>query len=337
MPSPPLTWRVTLEHWPYREPFVIARGVLPEAFNLLIEVSDGRHRGRGECEPHESSVERARQAQDELRDWLNNHGATLSQSALQELLPAGPLRNAVDLALWDLAADRLKTSVARLIDLELPKTLPITATLSLAAPDAMAAAARDKAPHAHWLKLKLGSDDGLDAARLNAVRAACPSSRLLVDANGGWTPEQLAALQPVLCAAHVLLLEQPLPPGADAAITTLAGQVPICADESVTDRQSLRRLPAGYSAINIKLDKCGGLTEGLELLREARARNLAVLIGSNGGTSLAAAPAYLLASLADYVDIDSPTLLREDRPAALEFRDGQVTAPTAALWGGAAR
>ena len=327
-------WTVRLEHWRYRRPFIIARGALDAAFNLVVEVQAGGQRGRGEAEPHESDDTLCEAALAAARDVLAGAGERLTRADLAALLPAGAIRNAIDCALWDLAAKERGVAAADLAGIALPPRLPITGTVSFDAPDVMAEEARDKAPHAAILKLKLGEPGEADAARVQAVRAAVPQARLIVDANEGWDRATLTRLAPVLAQAGVEMIEQPLPAGGDAAIAEAASPVMLCADESVTDTASLERLPPGYGMINIKLDKCGGLTEGLRLAQAARARGLAFMVGSNGGTSLAAAPAYLLAATgACYADIDSPLLLAQDRAPGMTFAGGFVHAPISDLWG----
>lgn len=329
-----LTWAARLELWRYRRPFIIARGALEAAVNLVVEVNDGATRGRGEAEPHESNLAISEAALAEASDFLAAHGAGLTRATLAALLPPGAIRNAVDCALWDLEAKQRGTTAAALAAITLPPRLPITGTVSFDDPAVMAAEAREKAPHAGILKIKLGEPGDADAARIAAVRAAVPEARLIADANGGWDMATLTLLAPLLAEAGVEMIEQPLPAGADAAIAEARSPVVLCGDESVTDLASLGRLAAGYGMINIKLDKCGGLTEGIALAAAARARGLAFMVGSNGGTSLAAAPAFVLAAMgACYADIDSPLLLAEDRAPGMRFAGGQVYAPTADLWG----
>lgn len=326
-------WDVRLEYWPYRRAFIIARGALLEAANLVVEVSEGSFRGRGECEPHESDFAIAEQVYELTRKFLSRYGSDLTRASLAEALPAGAMRNAIDCALWDLEAKRAGVSAAELAGLVLPEWLPTTGTVSFDAPQIMAVEAAEKTASASVLKIKLGGERAIDLSRIHAVRAAVPNARLIVDANGGWDVAALKALAPVMAELGVEMIEQPLPPGADAQVADVASPVPLCADESVTDTASLSGLPNGYAMINIKLDKCGGLTEGLALARSAVSQGLNFMVGSNGGTSLAAAPAYLLAAGARYADIDSPLLLARDRIPGLTFASGLVGRPPAALWG----
>jgi L-alanine-DL-glutamate epimerase-like enolase superfamily enzyme len=326
-------WRVRLEFWRYRRPFIIARGALHEAANLVVELSDGVATGRGESEPHESDFDVAESARLEAGRFLAAEAASLSRETLGSRLRPGAVRNAIDCALWDLDAKRAGKRAAELAGLSLPESLAITGTVSCDTPDIMAREAMEKASAASVLKIKLGAGVELDRARMQAVRAAAPDARLIVDANGGWDLATLTALAPFLAGLGVEMIEQPLPAGGDALLAEAKSPTPICADESVTDTASLHSLAAGYSLINIKLDKCGGLTEGLALAKAARAKGLDFMVGSNGGTSLAGAPAYLLAGQARYADIDSPLLLAEDRRPGLTFADGRVHCPPSALWG----
>ena len=326
-------WRVRLERWQYKRPFIIARGALYEAANLVVELSDGAHIGRGEGEPHESDFTIAEAAQQQAQQFLAEKAGGLSRKSLASILGPGAVRNAIDCALWDLDAKRSGVSAAQLSGTCLPAALDITGTVSCDRPETMAAEALDKVPAAAILKIKLGGATELDRRRIEAVRRVVPGARLIVDANGGWDLAALNALAPIMAALGVEMIEQPLPPGEDSRIAEAKSPVSLCADESVTDTASLARLAPGYSLINIKLDKSGGLTEGLALARAAKAMGLDYMVGSNGGTSLAAAPAYLLAAGAKYADIDSPLLLAKDRVPGLLFESGRVHQPPAELWG----
>lgn len=326
-------WQVRLERWRYRRPFIIARGALHDAANLVVELSDGVHRGRGEAEPHESDFSIAEAARLEAERFLAQQARDLSRESLAAALGPGAIRNAIDCAFWDLEAKQSGVRAAARAGLDLPDSLAITGTVSCDTPDVMAAEAVEKAGVASVLKIKLGGSIDLDTARIGAVREAVPQARLIVDANGGWDLAALTAIAPVMAGHGVEMIEQPMPPGGDSQISKARSPVPLCADESVTDTASLARLAPGYSLINIKLDKCGGLTESLALASAARARGLDFMVGSNGGTSLAAAPAYLLAAGARYADIDSPLLLAEDREPGLLFQGGRVHAPRPELWG----
>ena len=245
-------------------------------------------------------------------------------------MPAGAARNALDCALWDYEAKRSSVTAASLAGLASPEPLVTAYTISLGTPEAMAAKAAAAARTMPLLKLKLGGAG--DAERLAQIRAACPNARLIADANEAWTPELLPSLMQAAAAARVELIEQPLPAGADAA---LAGPraVPVCADESVHDRAGLAALASRYDAINIKLDKAGGLTEALALAAQARALGFRIMVGCMVATSLSMAPAILLAQGADWVDLDGPLLLARDRSPALTYDGALVHPPDPALWG----
>jgi L-alanine-DL-glutamate epimerase-like enolase superfamily enzyme len=252
------------------------------------------------------------------------------RDALQRRLPAGAARNALDCALWDFAAKRTGRPVHELIGLAPPVPRITAYTISLDAPDAMAAAAA-AASSRPLLKVKLGRPG--DAERIRAVRAAAPRAELIVDANEGWSGETLADNLAACAAAGVTLLEQPLPAEADDALAHIAHPIPVCADESVHDRASLARLAGKYEAINLKLDKTGGLTEALALAEEAERRGFALMVGCMISTSLAIAPALLVAQKARVVDLDGALLLARDRPNGLHYDESRVFLPSRELWG----
>ena len=322
--KPALTVAAAIETWPIAGQFTIARGAKREAAVVIATVTDGSVTGRGECVPYSRYGETVAGVQAAvLAIKLSDRASLLGQ------MPAGAARNALDCALWDYEAKCAGTSAACLAGLTLG---PVTTayTISLDAPEVMAAKASAAARTMPLLKLKLAGKG--DAERLRQVRSACPSTRLIADANESWTPDLLASLMAVAAETSIELVEQPLPAGADLA---LAGRraVPVCADESVHDRASLEALAGRYDAINIKLDKAGGLTEALALATEARRRNLKVLIGCMVSTSLAMAPAMLLAQDADWVDLDGPLLLASDRTPSLRYDGAIVHPPAAQLWG----
>jgi len=322
--KPALTVAAAIETWPIAGQFTIARGAKREAAVVIATVTDGSVTGRGECVPYSRYGETVAGVQAAvLAIKLSDRASLLGQ------MPAGAARNALDCALWDYEAKCAGTSAACLAGLTLG---PVTTayTISLDAPEVMAAKASAAARTMPLLKLKLAGKG--DAERLRQVRSACPSTRLIADANESWTPDLLASLMAVAAETSIELVEQPLPAGADLA---LAGRraVPVCADESIHDRASLEALLGRYDAINIKLDKAGGLTEALALAAEARRRNLKVLIGCMVSTSLAMAPAMLLAQDADWVDLDGPLLLASDRTPSLRYDGAIVHPPAAQLWG----
>jgi L-alanine-DL-glutamate epimerase-like enolase superfamily enzyme len=256
----------------------------------------------------------------------------VSLADLQGLMPAGVARNALDCAYWDVNAKAAGRAVHELAGLVAPKPRITAYTISLAAPAAMAAAAEQAAARP-LLKVKLGGADGRDGERIAAVRCAAPRVELIVDANEGWTDDNLAQNLAACADAGVTLIEQPLPEGKDAALKAIKRAIPVCADESVHDRASLDALAGKYDAVNVKLDKTGGLTEALALAAEAERRGFAIMVGCMVATSLAMAPALLVAQRARVVDLDGPLLLAKDRTEGLRY-DGSLVHPApAALWG----
>ena len=319
-----------VETFPIAGSFVIARGAKTEARVVVATITDGVATGRGECVPYPrygESVESVVAAIEGVRPAVE-HAPDRGQ--LHDLLPAGAARNALDCALWDLEAKRDGVPAWRSAGLAPPAPAITAFTISVGTPDAMADAAR-KAVARPLLKVKLGGTG--DRERLAAVRAAAPGATLIVDANESWAEDDLVAMI-ACCAEHrVALIEQPLPAGADSALAALPHLVPICADESVHDRHDLAALRGRYDAVNIKLDKAGGLTEALAMVAGAEAAGFAIMIGCMVGTSLAMAPALLLASRAQYVDLDGPLLLARDRPGGLVYEGSTVYPPAPQLWG----
>lgn len=321
---------VSIERWPIRGGFTISRGAKHEAVVVVAAISDGAHQGRGECVPYArygESVEGVAQAIEACGPTI---AKGLKRAGLQALLPSGAARNALDCALWDLEAKISGRSAARLAGVAPLHAVETAFTISLASPDEMAARARD-ASRFPLLKLKLGGEG--DAERLAAVRQAVPTARLIADANEAWRASDLDRLLAAAKAAGVELVEQPLPAGDDAALRHIDRAVPVCADESVHDRASLRDLAERYDAVNIKLDKTGGLTEALATAVEARELGLKIMVGCMVATSLAMAPALLLAQDAHWVDLDGPLLLERDRVPGLTYSSGTVMPVPAALWG----
>ncbi len=314
------------EAWPLAKPFVIARGAKTEANVIVAHVAAGPYRGRGEAVPYARYGETV---EDALRA-LHDASGPLTRVALPALLPAGAARNALDCALWDLEAKIAAQRAWTLAGLPAPQPAMTCYTLSLGTPEQMAADAK-AVPHLKLLKLKLGGDG--DDARLAAVRAARPDARLVADANEAWREDQLMPFLAAAAAAGVELVEQPLPAGADAALAQIARAVPVCADESAHTSADLAALGDRYDAVNIKLDKTGGLTEALQMAKSAQAAGFKIMVGSMVATSLAAAPALLLSGFADWVDLDGPLLLARDREPPLDIADGWISPPTPELWG----
>jgi len=317
---------VTPDVFRLAEVFTISRGSRTEARVLTVRLSDAGVTGWGECVPYARYDETLESVTEEILGLPS----ALSRAALYDLLPAGAARNAVDCALWDLEAKRAGRRVWELAGLARPGPEITAYTLSLDTPDKMRAQA---AKHAHrpLLKIKLGTPD--DMARLEAVRAGAPEARIIIDANEGWSAEVYADLAPHLVRLGVALVEQPLPAGEDEALIGIDRPVPVCADESCHDRDSLKHLRGKYDVVNVKLDKTGGLTEALALRDAARAEGYDVMVGCMVGSSLAMAPATLVAQGALVTDLDGPLLLAEDRPEPLLFDDKGVHPPQAALWG----
>lgn len=314
------------ETFPIAGVFAISRGARTEARVLTAEVHDGGRVGRGECVPYA----RYGETPEAVADAIAGLPRDIDRAALQGLLPAGAARNAVDCALWDLEAKRTGRPVWQLAGLAPPRPVLTAYTLSLGAPEAMRAAAAANA-HRPLLKVKLGASGDLE--RLQAVREGAPAARIIVDANEGWTAADYAALAPALVAAGVELVEQPLPAGADAPLAGLARPLPVCADESCHDRASLAGIVGRYDMVNIKLDKAGGLTEALALAAAARAAGLGVMVGCMVGSSLAMAPAVLVAQGAAIADLDGPLLLAADRAHPLRYDAEGVHPAAPELWG----
>lgn len=321
---------VATERFPIAGTFTISRGSKTEAEVILATIGDGAFAGRGECVPYRrygETMESVAAAIESVREAIEGRA---TRDDLQALLPAGAARNALDCALWDLDAKRTGQGVAGQICTEAPAPLVTAYTLSLGTPEAMAAQARANAQRP-LLKVKIGGDG--DIERIRAVVSAAPDSRIILDANEGWTDENLAENLAAAAALNIALIEQPLPAGRDARLAEIAHPVPICADESVHVAADLPKLKGLYDAVNIKLDKSGGLTAAIELRDRAKAAGMQIMVGCMVGTSLGMAPAVLLAQGADFVDLDGPLLLARDRSPALTYQGSLVSPPEPALWG----
>ena len=317
------------EVWPLKEVFRISRGSRTEARVVLVTVNDGKNTGRGEGVP----ITRYSQSVDSVLAQIESIKGVrdLDRDKLQHLLPPGAARNALDCALWDLEAKRSGKRVWEQANIPIVPEVGTSFTISLDAPDKMAAAAK-AAANAPLLKLKLGGDD-LDLARIEAVHEAAPTARLLIDANESWSPEHYRKIAPALKELGVELIEQPFPANADEVLETLDHPVPVCADESCHTSADLPRLRNRYGMINVKLDKTGGLTEALRLTENARESGFKLLIGCMVCTSLGIAPARLLASAADWIDLDGALLLARDRDHGLGYENGRIGLPSRQLWG----
>jgi L-alanine-DL-glutamate epimerase-like enolase superfamily enzyme len=330
----PLTLALAAERWPIAGSFAISRGSKTEAVVVVAELGDGKACGRGECVPYPRYGESVESVMTQINAMRSQLAAGLDRRALQTAMPPGAARNALDCAFWDIEAKRSGRPVHELAGLAAPHALTTAYTISLGPPAAMAEAAAKAATRA-LLKVKLGGSDehGGDAARIAAVRAAAPKATLIVDANEGWDERNLSPNLAACAQAGVVLVEQPLPDGRDQALAGLKRPIPVCADESAHDRTSLAALVGKYDAVNIKLDKAGGLTEALAMTALAEQAGLAVMAGCMVATSLAMAPAMLLAQSAQYVDLDGALLLARDRRDGLIYRDSLVFPPAPALWG----
>jgi L-alanine-DL-glutamate epimerase-like enolase superfamily enzyme len=341
------------EIFPLNHPFRISRGSRTEAQVVVVTITDGEHIGRGECVP----IKRYKQTSESVLTQIESVKAVrdLDRTKLQQLLEPGAARNAMDCALWDLEAKRSGKRVWEMASVPFIDQVVTCVTISLDTPEKMSASAvafvtdaerqRDgqtregrspdhprRLESRRYLKLKLGGDEP-DLARVEAVRAAAPKARLLIDANESWSPRHYQRIVPALSELGVELIEQPFPADADEVLETLDHRIPVCADESCHTSADLSRLKNRYEAINIKLDKTGGLTEALALYQRARENNFKILIGCMVCTSLSIAPARLLASNADWVDLDGPLLLAHDRDYGLRYQNGRIGMPTRELWG----
>ena len=318
------------ERWPLADAFVISRGAKTEARLVVAELSEGGARGRGECTPYEHYGETPASVLAEIERVRPELEAGCGREALQSLLPPGAARNALDCALWDLEACLSGVPAWRAAGRLRLDPVKTAYTLSLGEPGEMAEAAA-QAARRPMLKLKLGGAGDLE--RVRAVRQAAPRTRLIVDANEDWDFQTLQALAPELAALDVKLIEQPLPAGEDAVLEGYASPVPLCADESLHSRAELAACTRRYACINIKLDKAGGLTEALALAADARAAGLIIMVGSMVATSLSMAPALILAQGAEFVDLDGPLLLAEDRKPGLRYLGSMIEPPPPGLWG----
>lgn len=328
MSSPKLDFKVAEQSWPLDRPFRTARGPSTDARVVVVTLSDGHHTGRGEAVP----ISRYQQSPASTVAQLEQIFPKCSnRQQIQELLPAGAARNALDCAFWDLEAKTSGQRVWELANIPIVPEVETSFTISLDAPDAMVAAAK-ASRNAPILKLKLGGDE-LDLVRVEAVRAAAPAARLLIDANESWSPSHYRTIVPALAGLGVELIEQPFPENADGALETLDHLVPVCADESCHTSADLPRLVKRYDAINVKLDKTGGLTEALLLTQRAREHGFKILFGCMVCTSLGIAPARLLVGPTDYADLDGPLLLAGDRHHALDYKKGRIGVPGRELWG----
>lgn len=314
---------------PLKAAFAISRGSKSSAETVLVEITQDGQTGRGECVPYARYQESRVSVVAQLSGLEREIEEGLTRQDLQRRLPAGAAKCAVDCALWDLEAKLTGTPVWELAGLPEPKPLPTTMTISLDEPEVMANAA--KATHAKILKVKLGGPD--DLTRIEAVRRARPDAKLVLDGNEGLDPEDFPQLAAIAADLGVVLIEQPFPAGQDGALTRRPGFVAICADESVHTRGDLQGLAKKYDAVNIKLDKAGGLTEAMRMMKEAKRCGLGTMVGCMVAGSISMAPALLLGQTADLIDLDGPLWLAQDVPHKLRYHDGIVSPPSRDLWG----
>ncbi|HEX6442285.1 MAG TPA: N-acetyl-D-Glu racemase DgcA [Stellaceae bacterium] len=321
---------VSRRAWPLVQAFTISRGSRTTAEVVVAELHDGEFRGRGECVPYPRYGESVDSVAAALEAMKGAVFSGLDRNELQQAMPPGAARNALDCAFWDLDAKRENRRVAEIAGIGALRPVVTAYTLSLDTPEKMGeAAARER--HRPLLKLKLTGDG--DIERVRAVRRAAPQSRLIVDANEGWNERHLNEVMPALAEFGVELIEQPLPAGKDDALARVPHPIPVCADESCHTAEDLDGLLGKYDAVNIKLDKTGGLTEALRLAAAARERGFKIMVGCMIGSSLAMAPALLIAQQAEVVDLDGPLLLASDRAPGLRYDGSTVHPPEPALWG----
>ena len=323
------------ESWPIAGSFTTARGSKTSAGVVVASISDGEAVGTGECLPYPRYGETTAQTLQQIEDFTDQT-VGLSLDSLQQGLPAGAARNALDCALWDLLAKRNRSPVWKLAGLPEPRPVVTAFTLSLDSPDAMQQAAVANAARP-LLKIKLGDGEvARDIERLRRVRRGAPRARLIVDANEGWSFDQLNMIAPVAAEVGVEMIEQPLPADADQQLVEYSGAVPLGADESIGADTDLQDLATRYQVANIKLDKTGGLSHAIAMHDAARQHGLDVMIGCMVATSLSMAPALLLARTARFVDLDGPLLLVRDRLPGLVFANDRIGFPDGPCWGSGA-
>lgn len=328
--SPQLQLSTHIEDWQMKIRFRIAGHLWDRNKVVVVELTDGKHTGRGEGMPVHYLDESVESLYLSIESVGEEIGRGIDREALLELMPPGGARNAVDCALWDLEAKKSGKNIWELTGIE-PKSVITAFTIGIEdTPEAMAARAKEASIYP-FLKIKVDQDRPVE--RLAAIRAARPDANLMVDANQAWTFEQLLNVSPKLAEMGVKLIEQPLPRGKDQSLEGYRSPIPLCADESCQHRGELDQACRRYQIINIKLDKAGGLTEALMLAQAARKQGLQLWVGNMGGTSLSSAPAFVLAQLCDYVELDGPLLLKYDRFPALRCEHGELAMPDPRLWG----
>ncbi|MGL6312940.1 N-acetyl-D-Glu racemase DgcA [Vibrio sp. WXL103] len=315
--------------WPIRGRFTISRGSKTQADTLIVTLSNQGQSGRGECVPYARYNESIASVRAQIEAIAPQIETGLSRYDLQAICPPGAARNAIDCAMWDLECKLAGQSIWQQLELE-PQELETAYTISLADASVMEQAAKNNAQHS-LLKVKLGGGDDLECVR--AVRRGAPQSKIILDANEAWTPEIYNQLVPELVKLNIAMIEQPFPADNDAVLAELERPIPICADESCHDRERLKQLVGRYDMINIKIDKTGGLTEGLLLKQEAQQLGLKVMVGCMLSSSLSMAPAFVLGQGVDIVDLDGPLLLEKDIENGFDFRGNQMLPFNSQLWG----
>ena len=326
----PVELSVTEDSFATQGVFTISRGSRTEARVLTVSLRCGEVLGMGECVPYARYGETLESVKAQILAMESPLNQGMDRHALQRAIPAGAARNALDCALWDLEAKTRNLPVWQLAGLQEPQPVTTAFTLSLDTPENMQVAAANNADRP-MLKIKLGGEGDLE--RLKAVRRGAPESQLIVDANEGWSAQDYDALAPVMLSLGVALVEQPLPADDDQALADRERPLPVCADEACHDRYSIGQLVSKYDVVNIKMDKTGGLTEALLLRDAALQAGFAVMVGCMVGSSLAMAPALLVAQGASYVDLDGPLLLAEDRQIPMRYVGSLIHPASRTLWG----
>lgn len=328
------TLSIHKEIWPLKKPFVIARTTMLCSYIVSVELQEGNFIGRGECEAHESDPAYLETIEEEIESIRADIEAGISYNDLQNLLPAGPARNAVDCALWDLHLKKTKQSFSNLMKLPNKPGLVTAQTLGISEGLSANTVSEEQIQELKdypLLKLKLNSNDILE--RVAAIHHIFPQANLIIDANESWSFNTLKTFASDLNHLGVCLIEQPLKKGDDHDLIDYDSPIPLCADESCTDRNSLPSVLNKYQFINIKLDKTGGLTEAFALAQAAKDINMKLMVGCMVGTSLAMAPAWYLGQLATYCDLDGPSLLAKDRLNPIQYNNGKILQPAKHLWG----
>ena len=324
------TIEARVETWPLKQSFRISRGVRSETNSIVVVLREGENVGLGECVPYPHYGESIESVLSQIRSVSSQIEEGMQRGPLQAALSAGAARNAIDCALWDLEAKQTNTRVWDLAGVNIPTRVLSAMTIGLDTPKKMGDRAKALS-HCPLLKLKVTGEG--DLKRLEAVKRGAPSSRLIVDANEGWQPQMLDKLLPLLSNVGVELIEQPLPVHDDKYLLNSKSPIPFCADEACHTREDLPRLHGCYSVVNVKLDKTGGLTEAFALISDARKLGFKIMIGCMVGSSLSIAPALLLTTYADYVDLDGPLLLARDHMPSLKYDGMEISVPEPALWG----